>query len=190
MGQETICCRQMTSLAPSGRTPSSWPPPAVGPSFAGRPPPRPTPSLRISARPPLRGRSGQAGAEVRGRGPRGASDLRCPRGRCGYHSRTLKAPARPLGGCQPWILPRQRRRHTARVGGRTVHSGRISGKSRGDQESGVGRRPEHGVPPHPSRPSSATTHLPLSRTAREVLTPAPRGSCASPSTVSDTCRGF
>lgn len=40
MGQETICCRQMTSLTPSGRTPSSWPPPAVGPSFAGRPPPR------------------------------------------------------------------------------------------------------------------------------------------------------
>ena len=40
LGRETICCRQMTSLAPSGRTPSSWPPPAVSPSFAGRPPPR------------------------------------------------------------------------------------------------------------------------------------------------------
>lgn len=40
MGRETICCRQMTSLAPSGRTPSSWPPPAVSPSFAGWRPPR------------------------------------------------------------------------------------------------------------------------------------------------------
>ena len=54
----------------------------------------------------------------------------------------------------------------------------------------MGRRPEHGVPPHPSRPSSTTTHLPLSRTVREVLTPAPRSSCAPPSTVSITCRGF